>query len=229
MAPRQLALELPPQVAHGCEDFLVSSSNAAAHALIERWPAWPDGRAIVTGPAGAGKTHLASIWAGRAGAVTVAADALAGADIPALLVNAAVLIEDADRIGGAETALFHLLNHAWESRASVLVTASCPPMRWGLATPDLVSRLRTFQIVAIEPPDEVLLRSLLVKLFADRQLAVDISVIDYLGRHLDRSFDAAIAAVAALDREALSRGRRVTRAMAAELVVDEADRDVSDT
>jgi len=56
----------------------------------------------------------------------------------------------------------------------------------------------------------------LVKLFADRQLAVDESVITYLMKRIDRSFAGAREAVERLDREALRLRRPVTRALAAE-------------
>jgi len=57
----------------------------------------------------------------------------------------------------------------------------------------------------------------LVKLFADRQLAVDTTLVDYLALRLDRSLAAARAAVEALDRASLDDGRRITRKLAAGL------------
>ena len=62
------------------------------------------------------------------------------------------------------------------------------------------------------------MRAILVKLFADRQLQVDESLVGYLITHLERSFAAARAAVDTLDREALRRKRRLTRALAAEVL-----------
>ena len=83
--------------------------------------------------------------------------------------------------------------------------------------PDLASRLRALPVVALAPPDDALLRAVIVKLFADRQLAVDESLVGYLATRIERSFAAARAAVDALDREALRLKRPVTRALAAEL------------
>ena len=60
----------------------------------------------------------------------------------------------------------------------------------------------------------------MVKLFADRQLAVDESLVDYLLTRVGRSFGAVQAAVQALDREALQRERPVNRALASELFRD---------
>jgi len=57
----------------------------------------------------------------------------------------------------------------------------------------------------------------MVKLFADRQLAVDENLVGYLVTRIERSFAAARMAVETLDREALSRKRPVTRALAGEL------------
>ncbi len=67
-APSQLPLALahPPQ--HGRDSFLPGRSNRAALALVERWPDWPAPIALLSGPAGSGKTHLAHIWAERSGA-----------------------------------------------------------------------------------------------------------------------------------------------------------------
>ena len=66
-------------------------------------------------------------------------------------------------------------------------------------------------------PDDALLRAVIVKLFADRQLAVEESLVVYLANRIERSFAAARAAVDALDREALRQQRPVTRALAVEL------------
>lgn len=228
MAGRQLPLNLPVDASLAREDFLVSPSNEPAYAFIERWPDWPDRRGLVVGPAGSGKSHLAAIWAARSGAMVRAAGALEESDVPTLVGTGAVVVEDADRAVGREVALFHLLNLARETAASVLLTARASPGLWGLGTPDLLSRLRALPTVEIDVPDDALLRSLLVKLFVDRQLIVDTTIVDYLARHLDRSFAAARTAVAALDREALSRGKRITRSMASE-VIDAGDADASDT
>ena len=72
----------------------------------------------------------------------------------------------------------------------------------------------------IEPPDDALLRALLVKLFIDRQLVVDTAVIDALALRMERSFAAARQVVDRLDRVALERGRRVTRPLVQEVLTE---------
>jgi chromosomal replication initiation ATPase DnaA len=215
--PTQLALALDHAESLAREDFLPGPSNAAALALVERWPDWPSRTVLLRGPEGSGKSHLAAIWAREAGARTVAPHALDGADVPIALATGALVLENLAEGRFDEAALFHLLNLAREERAFVLITARTAPATWRIATPDLASRLRALPVVALTAPDDALLRAVIVKLFADRQLAVDESLVSYLANRIERSFAAAKTAVEALDREALRLKRPVTRALAGEL------------
>ncbi|MFO1118402.1 MAG: DnaA/Hda family protein [Beijerinckiaceae bacterium] len=214
---RQLAFEFESPPRYGEDDFLVAPSNEAAHAMIAAWPLWPDPVLVLTGGAGAGKSHLAAIWARRARAahappLAIRADAALGE-----FYGRNILVEDADRVAD-ERGLFHLFNLVQESRASMLLTAATPPERWGIRLPDLLSRLRRAPLVEIGMPDDELVRAVLVKLFVDRQLAVDASVIEYIAQRIDRSLDAARDFVRVLDDEALAEGRRINRNLAARLL-----------
>lgn len=204
----------------GREDFLAGPSNTAGLALVESWPDWGDTMAALVGPEGAGKSHLAAIWAVRSKAPIVRAAALPDAGTPGLLDAGALAVEDLAPGGFDETALFHLLNLARQQRAFVLLTARTPPAGWAIELKDLASRLRALPVVALAPPDDALLRAVIVKLWADRQIAVDEALVSYVANRIERSFAAARAAVIALDREALRQQRPVTRALAAELFRD---------
>src|SRR5471032_2421903 len=137
MTGRQLPLDLPHDPSFAREDFLSSPANAEARLKMEAWPDWPGGMLLLTGPAGSGKSHLAAIWAGRAGATILEAGTLSAGTQDL----AALLIENADRVGANEAALFHLINRAREAGARLLLTARAAPDSWGLKTPDLLSRL----------------------------------------------------------------------------------------
>jgi chromosomal replication initiation ATPase DnaA len=216
--PRQLTLDLDHAESYARDDFLGGPSNAAALTLVDSWPDWPNRIVALVGPEGAGKSHLASIWAAQAGARCVAARALSDADVPAALATGALVIEDAAEARFDETAMFHLLNLARQEEAFVLLTARTAPGAWTVGTADLASRLKSLPVVALAPPDDALLRAVLVKLFADRQLAVDEQLIGYVATHIGRSFADAQAAVAALDREAMRLKRPLTRVLAAEVL-----------
>jgi chromosomal replication initiation ATPase DnaA len=218
--PRQLPLDLPHAPSFAREDFLAAPANAAALRAIEAWPDWAGRMLLLVGPAGSGKSHLGAIWARAAEALPIEAATLSEAE-PAELARArAILIENAERIGAGEANLFHLINLARESGAYLLMTALGAPDNWGLQKADLRSRLRLAPIVALGEPDAELARAVLFKLFSDRQLAVDPAVIAYIGLRIDRSLGAARAIVEALDREALARGKAVTRSMAASVFKD---------
>lgn len=222
--PKQLTFDLAHDPRYGAEDFLVSPSNETAYGLIDAWPEWPDTALLLIGPPGSGKSHLASIWASRARAMTVSAAEVTDEHVTDLVSNGAIVIENVDRPQGRdETALFHLLNLARERRASVLMTASCAVDDFGLRVPDLRSRLRLAPATTILPPDDALLRAVLVKLFIDRQLVVDLSLVEALALRIDRSLARAREVVAELDREALGRRKRITRPLARS-VLDRLDR-----
>jgi chromosomal replication initiation ATPase DnaA len=218
--PRQLALALPHAESLSRDDFLEGPANAAGLALIESWPDWPNRVMLLVGPEGSGKSHLASIWAAQAGARATSAHALTSAEIPAELATGALVVEDLKASEFDERALFHLLNLAREDAAYVLITARQLPSALAVELRDLRSRLRAIPTVALLPPDDQLLRALIIKFCADRQLAVDESVVNFVANRIERSFAAARQAVALLDSEALRLGRPVTRALAAELLRD---------
>src|SRR5215469_5516130 len=218
--PRQLPLSLGFRERFGREDFLAGPPNAAALALIEGWPDWPARTVALVGPEGAGKSHLGAIWAEAAGARAIAAHAVTLASVPTALATGALVVEDLREGACEDAALFHLLNLAREQEAFVLITARTPPSGFATRLRDLASRLRALPVVTLAPPDDALLRALLIKLFADRQLAVDEGLIGYLTARIERSFAAARAMVEALDRAALQDRREVNRILAGELLRD---------
>jgi len=218
MSPRQLILDWPHQPSFAREDFLAAASNREALNAIDRWPDWPGRMLFVVGPEGSGKSHLAALWAKTAGAATLHAERLGEEISLTPLGGCAVLIEDADRVGEAEERLFHIVNSAIQTEASVLLTARQGPDAWELKLPDILSRLRLAPIVRLDTPDVELTEAVLFKLFSDRQLQVEPHVIAYIATRIERSLGAARRLVATLDREALAEGRRVTRAMASEVM-----------
>lgn len=231
---RQIPLDLrtPPALTRG--DFLLAEANREAVAMLDAPGRWPQGRLLLIGPEGAGKSHIAAFWADERGARLVTGTALAGSAPDDLLSAGALVVEDADRVAGdaaAEAALFHLWNlapahGAPENRdapvrsrgAFLLLTARSAPRDWGLILPDLRSRMDAMAQVRLGAPDDELLAAVLVKLCADRQLAVPPALIGWLVRRMDRDLGTARRLVAALDAAALAAGGPVTRRMTADLL-----------
>lgn len=217
---RQLAFDLPHRPATGRDDFLVTPSNEKAVALVDLWPNWPSHVLILLGPPGSGKSHLAAVWHEMTGAQVIGPGAIAKAAVPDLLEQGALVIEDAPGERLDEAGFFHLLNLAREQKAYILITARQAPLGWGIALPDLISRLKAAPSAQLGAPDDALLRGVLVKLFADRQIAVDEAVVSYLLARMPRELAAARSLVAEIDRRALEERAEVTRNFAARVLGD---------
>lgn len=224
MVSRQLALDLAVRPALGRADFFVASANRFALALVDGWPDWPGGRLALSGPAGRARRTSPMSGPRGPGARLLSAEALPGLDLATIPDGAAVAVEDADRLAElglftaeAEEKLFHLCNRLL-SGGSLLVSGREPPGRWVIRLPDLASRLAATTVARLEAPDDDLLGAVLVKLFADRQLAVTPDLVQFLLTRMERSLAAAEDLVTALDRAGLATRRPVTARLAAELL-----------
>lgn len=215
---RQLVLDLPLRTALGRDDFLVTPSNAGAVAMIDRYPDWPHYGVVLVGGSGSGKSHLLEVWRQASGARLIAAQELGSQPPDQLMEQGALAIDDAPGPTLDERALFHLLNLARQTAGHVLIASEADPAQWKVQLPDLASRLKALAVARLDPPDDALLRGVLVKHFADRQLAVEEPVISYLMLRMPRSLDAARAVVAEIDALALAEKSAVTRALAARVL-----------
>lgn len=218
----QLVFDLTAPPALGREDFFVSEANRLAVAALTGSVAWQQGKLLLLGPEGSGKTHLAGMWAAdHAARVIDTVDLMATDLLEGMVPSGAMVVEDAQRVAGrpeAEQALFHLHNMMLAGGHALLMTANNPPRQWGLGLADLHSRMEATATASLSAPDDALLAAVLVKLFADRQLLVPAALIPWLVTRMERSFVAARSVVAAIDGLALASGRAVTRAMAAEVL-----------
>jgi chromosomal replication initiation ATPase DnaA len=213
----QLVLDLGFRSAWGREDFLVSESNAASVAVVDQWPQWPGYAAAIVGPAGSGKTHLAEVFRVRAACPRVTTANLATEDAPDLLASGALVIEHEGPTLNSR-ALFHTLNLAKQLSATILLTSAVPPAQIETEIPDLHSRLKAVPYTDLRNPDDALLRGVLVKLFADRQIMIPENVIAYLVHRMPRSLGAARAIVSEIDASALAEKSEITRPLAARVL-----------
>jgi chromosomal replication initiation ATPase DnaA len=212
----QMVLDLSHRQALGRDDFLVTQSNAAAVALIDDWPHWPSYGVIIIGPPGSGKSHLTEVWRNQSGAQHCRSDELTIETVPELLERKTLAVEVLDNTN--ERAFFHLLNVAKQESCHILLTAREPPKFWGLQIPDLLSRLNALPIVSILPPDDALLRGVLVKLFADRQINVDEATITFMLVRMPRSLQSAREIIAEIDRKAMTEKAEITKNFVAKVL-----------
>lgn len=212
MSAEQFVLPLPVRTARGRDAFFVSASNAEALAMIDADDQWPGGKLVLTGPHGAGKTHLVHLWAERRAIAIVTAADLAEADVPTLAGTGAVAVEDADHgmERDAETALFHLHNMLAAQGGALLVTGQGAPSHWQIETPDLASRLNGATHVRLRPADDALVQAVILKIAEDRQMILPPDLFAWLTTRLPRALGEVATAMATLDQAALRDQRRLT-------------------
>ncbi len=209
----QLVLPLPRHPPrYDREAFLIAPTNDAAWRAAHAWLASADPSLIICGPPGSGKTHLATILVEKGGQFidwrsatpAIAADIDIGVidDLPA---------DDPKRF---LTALEEFTNAGLRT---VLVGRGHPG-EWASGLKDLRTRLEAVPRASLDQPDEALLRAVMTKAFGDRQIAIDAAVIEYAAPRLPRTFAAALAFVERADEEAARRKKKITVALAKEIV-----------
>lgn len=223
----QAPLSFPVRSLLGRDDFFIAPSNRAAAGLVESWP-YAFAGALVHGPRGCGKTHLAHLFRevvaehARAEAVFAQAGELSLKTVEALLERGRYVVLENIAEPVNEEALFHLLNGTKNQKGFLFMTALQPYAAWGLKLPDLVSRLKALPCVEIGAPDDALTAAVLVKLFSERQLNVAPEVVSYLLKNMERSFAAAQALVCRADELSLAEKRPVTIPLMREVLAETA-------
>ncbi|MBJ3777398.1 P-loop NTPase family protein [Acuticoccus mangrovi] len=205
----QLALDLAPVTTPPAT--VITPSNEDAYRVLDDWPRWPHPVAMVGGPSGSGKSHLAAVFAERVGGRLVEGAELAAADAVEL-ARTAVAVDDME--AADERALFHLINAVRAAGTTLLLTGS----RAGVRLPDLASRLRAVPEVMLDAPDDALMRRVIMETFMERQLPVDPAVVNYLLMRMERTLHAARAVVEEIDRRGLAERRAPTRPLAARVL-----------
>lgn len=213
--PRQLALPFDDLVRFEAGDFIDAPSNQAARTALDHKEEWVNRRLVIWGEAGSGKTHLLHSWAEREHALMLSAPSLRQSAAP----RTVLAIEDIDAAASDE-ALLHTLNAAQAAAAPVVMTSRQPPGRLPVRLADLASRLRASLTIRIEPAEDALLETLLLRLCAARQISLPAQFRQYLLTWLPRRASVLHEAVARLDRAALALGGLPSRAMAITLLDD---------
>jgi chromosomal replication initiation ATPase DnaA len=211
---RQLPFDYSHSPSLSEADFIEGDGNRLAYAHVHAFPDWAGPLTLIVGPPKSGKSHLGGIWAHRSGADAPPPDGIEA--LSRLGGQGPLLLEDVDRLPYDEVALFHLLNQSMRDQRPLLMTARESVANWPFATDDLKSRARLAALFTLALSDDIQLAQMIVKLFADRQVAVDPKVIGFLVSRMERSPEEAVALADMLDQMALARGTAITRGLAAE-------------
>lgn len=197
----QIPLDLTPVPDFTFDRFIQAPSNAGALNVVRSWPAWPAPAMMLLGPEGTGKTHLGTAWQA---------------------VSAGIFVDEAQAVSDGD--LFGIINRALRGDSpGVLLASRVPPGDWGVAMPDLISRLGAMPVIQLFEPDDDSLHPITRALFERQGRAVGRDVVDYLLKYTDRSVPALRATIRLIDEAASSAKVDVTKAFAAKVLRESLD------
>jgi DnaA family protein len=203
------------------DSFVAGANGAVVQQLRACAAGTGHGVYWLSGPAGAGKTHLLQ-------AVCTQAVARGGTSLylplsqllemgPLALTDwqqaAVVAVDELDAVIGQrdwELGLFALYREAEERHAVLLAAASAPPGSLPFCLPDLASRFAAAMPLVLRPLDEAAQRSALQLRARARGLELPDDAALYLQRRFPRDLPTLCALLDTIDSAALQARRRVT-------------------
>jgi chromosomal replication initiation ATPase DnaA len=206
---QQLILDLRSIPSMGRNDYFVSDVNKEAVTWLDAWPNWTTFGFIVCGPLGSGKSHLAQVLKTLSHGCIIEAKDVSDQNIDQLSEKKCLIIENIE-LFTSETLLFHLYNMLLENKNNLMITSKLTMSQISFELPDLKSRLLSLPQVNIGFPDDRLLKNLLIKQFLDKGILVEMEVIYYLIKRIDRSFEAISKLVSKIDFKSLEKAKKIT-------------------
>ena len=167
------------------EDFIFSTCNAPLHELLhnDKWGHEPYPEIVLLiAPKASGKTHFCH-----------------------LLSESIIIMDDIDSMDESE--VFHAFNRCHENHQRALFT--CKDYKH-FTLPDLKSRLASVRCITIDLPDDLMMKSLLIKSLTERSIKVSDDVIKFLLVRIPRSFDALEQSLDLIDRLSIEQKRNIS-------------------
>jgi len=204
----QLTFQFPFKTSYYEKDFFVSSNNFAAYRLIESWPNWPGKKINIYGPTGCGKTHLSNILNKKIDTLLIKASDLNNAVLNRLKLKKCLIVDDYK--GNIEENLFYtILNQINQSNQYIVINSLKPVKKSNVKLNDLKSRLESFINLGIDLPTDDLLRVIITKSFSDKQIKVNVKLLEYILKNIDRSYEKIFKFIKDIDIISLSSGKAI--------------------
>ena len=204
----QLTFQFPFKKTYYEKDFYVSSNNFQTYKLIESWPNWPSKLLNIFGPPGCGKTHLSNILKKKINTLIINENEFKNININILKDKECIIIENFDN-NIDEFFFYSFLNLINQSNIYLLVNSRISIKKFQINLKDLKSRLDSFLDVGINLPTDDLLRVILTKSFSEKQIELNVKVLEYILKHIDRSYEKIFQFVKEIDIESLSTGKSI--------------------
>ena len=183
----QLLLKFDLKQNYKNEDFYVNKSNFFAFSLIEKWPYWEKNILNIHGENYCGKTHLSNIFQKKNKAFKVKANEFTNESLKEFKLFENLILDDFDE-NIDEKLMYTLFNIADQDNKYILINSLLPINELNFKLKDFLSRSKNCIFAKIENPDDELMFAILLKNFSDRQINVDKKLLDFIIKHIDRSY-----------------------------------------
>ena len=186
------------------DDFFVSTSNKKAYSFILNKKI-DNKKILLIGPNKSGKTHLGKIWQKNNNAVSYENNF-------EIILNYKknIFIDDFFKNINEEK-IFHLINHCSINKLTILLTSNKEVFEHNFLLNDLVSRLKTFNLLRIDLPDDDLIINLIIKLLHDKQIIIkNEEIFHYILKRIERSYEEIFLLIEKIDKLSLEKKRELT-------------------
>ena len=204
----QLIFNFPFTTNYFEEDFFVSSSNFEAYKLIETWPKWPNRNINIYGPTGCGKSHLANILKKKINSFFINASDISNNSLALIKLKECLIIDNYEN-NIDENLLYTIINQTHQSNQYVIINSDQPISSLEIKLEDLKSRLNSFSKITIDLPTDDLIKVVLTKNFSDKQIQIDNKLIDFILKHINRSYEDIFNFIKKIDELSLSTGKSI--------------------
>ena len=109
----------------------------------------------------------------------------------------------------SENLLYSILNQAKQDGQYVLINSVNSVKKTTTKLKDLKSRLNSFITLGINLPTDNLLRVIITKSFSDKQIKVNVQILEYILKNIDRSYEKIFKFIKNVDKESLSSGKSI--------------------
>ena len=123
--------------------------------------------------------------------------------------NSCLILEDIDT-NLSEINLLHLFNFLSENNSKIMITSKIPIKKLNISLADLRSRLLSLPQVNLGLPDDKLISRVIIKQFTDKGVKVDMEVVNYLLKRVDRSFSSINNIVSTVNMASIQSSRKIT-------------------
>jgi len=204
----QLIFNFPFTTNYFEEDFFVSSSNFEAYKLIETWPRWPSRNINIYGPSGCGKSHLANILKKKINSFFINASDVSNNSLALIKLKECLIIDNYEN-NIEENLLYTIINQTHQSNQYVIINSDQSINSLEIKLEDLKSRLNSFSKITIDLPTDDLIKVVLTKNFSDKQIQIDNKLIDFILKHINRSYEDIFNFIKKIDELSLSTGKSI--------------------